>query len=68
MIMLKNILKERRNNMNLKYKDKCDKCHQMKICKGYNNKCLCEDCIKKEKSENIEIIIDNKDGQAKFSI
>ena len=33
-----------------KFKDKCDGCHQMKVCKGYADKVLCDDCINQEKN------------------
>lgn len=41
--------------MNQKYKDKCERCNSFQICKGYNGKVLCSECIEKEKE-----IIDNK--------
>ena len=51
---------------NKAYKDKCDKCNQMKICKGFNSLVLCEDCRKKEAAKAPKIIGD-KDGQTKFN-
>lgn len=29
-----------------KFKDKCDECGKFDFLKGYNNKCLCENCRK----------------------
>lgn len=43
-----------------KFKDKCDGCYQMKVCKGYGNKVLCADCINQEK----KIEQDNKKGES----
>lgn len=32
-----------------KFKDKCDECGKFDFLKGYNNKCLCENCRQKNK-------------------
>lgn len=29
------------------FKDKCDCCNQFNFCSGFNNKVLCDECIKK---------------------
>lgn len=29
-----------------KFKDKCDECRKFDFLKGFNNKCLCENCRK----------------------
>lgn len=40
--------------------DRCDICHKPKVCRGYKDKILCDDCIKslkgtnEEKKENVE--------------
>jgi len=33
------------------FKDKCDNCGKMDICKGYNGKVLCPACIKEEEKQ-----------------
>lgn len=38
--------------MDKKYKDKCDCCNKFNYCRGYNDKVLCEECIKKEEYKN----------------
>lgn len=35
------------------YKDKCDECNEFGYLKGYENKCLCEKCIKELKRKTI---------------
>lgn len=47
------------------YKDKCDCCQKMKVCKGYHELLLCEDCKKEEQEKECNIICD-KDNQEKF--
>ena len=47
-----------------KFKDKCDKCNQMKVCKGFKEWVLCENCIKEYNDKKINV--GDKDGQAKF--
>lgn len=46
------------------FKDKCDKCNQMKVCKGFKGLVLCEKCIKEY--ENKTLKVGDKNGQAKF--
>lgn len=47
--------------MKNKYKDKCDCCNQYKICRGYKDKVLCEDCINKtDKLKDKKEIINNE--------
>lgn len=48
-----------------KFKDRCDDCHQMKICKGYLGRVLCEECIQNLKYNILE---DSEDGQTRFAI
>ena len=33
------------------FKDKCDGCNQMKVCRGYEGKVLCDDCINQNKKK-----------------
>ena len=47
------------------YKDKCDCCNTMKVCKGFNGSVLCDECIKKE-TEKEPRIVGDKDGQRRF--
>ena len=39
---MRNLSQEKR-----KYKDKCDGCGKFDFLRGYKNKCLCENCLKK---------------------
>ena len=48
------------------FKDKCDKCDMMKVCKGFNGWVLCEECIKLETIKQPKLIGD-ADGQTKFN-
>lgn len=51
-----------------KYKEKCDMCHQWHVCKGYENKVLCEKCILKLEKVKVIKIVGDKNGQARFDI
>lgn len=35
------------------FKDQCDGCKEFKSLKGYNNKCLCNECIKNLKLKEL---------------
>lgn len=37
------------------FKDKCDECGKFDYLKGIDNKCLCPDCIKSRKEDNMEV-------------
>lgn len=53
------------------YKDECDNCHKMRICKGFNKLVLCEECTEKEKIKLNKItykVIYEKDNQIKFDL
>ena len=50
-----------------KFKDSCDNCNQMKFCRGYTGKLLCEECIKLLEQSPIEIIGD-KNEQTRFNL
>ena len=45
--------------MNHSYKDKCDNCGRFDHLKGKDNKCLCQDCLKKLEKENKNDKINN---------
>lgn len=47
------------------FKDKCDGCNQMKVCKGFNGLVLCDECIGKESAKPLEKEGD-KNEQARF--
>ena len=47
------------------FKDKCDGCNNMKVCKGFNGLVLCDDCIEKESAKPPELVGD-KNEQARF--
>lgn len=47
------------------FKDRCDGCHQMKVCRGYFGRVLCEECIQNQKYSILE---DSEDGQTRFII
>lgn len=48
------------------FKDKCDGCNKMKVCKGFKGLVLCEECIEKENAKPIEMVGD-KNEQARFN-
>lgn len=55
--------------MKHQYKDQCDCCNKFKYCKGYNNKVLCEECIKKIVNNNIiEIEVVEEENNQQVSI
>lgn len=33
------------------FKDACDECKKMAVCKGYNGKVLCPECIAKQEEQ-----------------
>lgn len=47
------------------FKDKCDGCNQMKVCKGFNGLVLCDECIEKESAKPPKMVGD-KNEQARF--
>lgn len=36
--------------MKKQFKDACDKCGKMAVCKGHNGKVLCPECIQEEQN------------------
>lgn len=48
------------------FKDECDICKKMKVCKGFNGLVSCEDCRKNEAAQQPKLIGD-KDGQTRFN-
>lgn len=36
------------------FKDKCEICNQFRVCKGYREKVLCNECIEKIETKKIE--------------
>lgn len=49
-----------------KFKDKCDKCNQMKVCKGFKEWVLCEKCIREYNKKKVKNVGD-KSGQANIN-
>lgn len=47
------------------FKDKCDGCNQMKVCKGFNGLVLCNECIEKESAKPPKVVGDINE-QARF--
>lgn len=48
------------------FKDKCDGCNKMKVCRGFNGLVLCDKCIEKELTKPVEMVGD-KNEQARFN-
>ena len=48
------------------FKDECDKCKKMKVCKGYKGLVLCDECRKEESDKLPEIIVGELDEQTRF--
>lgn len=48
------------------FKDKCDICNKMKVCKGFKGLVLCEECKAKE-IKKIPEIVGDENGQARFN-
>lgn len=38
--------------MKPKFKDACDECGKMAVCKGFQGKVLCPECISKKEEQN----------------
>ena len=53
--------------MNKVFKDRCDICNEMKVCRGFKGLVLCEECEKKEAAKPPEIV-GEKDEQTRFDI
>jgi len=47
------------------FKDKCDGCNKMKVCKGFKELVLCEECHIKE-TEKVPQIVGDKNEQTRF--
>lgn len=50
------------------FKDQCDNCKQMKVCRGYKGKVLCDECIDEEQAKLIIIsaTYPNRDDRQNF--
>lgn len=46
--------KHKDNGVKNNYKDRCDICGRFDYLKGKDNKCLCQDCLKKLEKEGMK--------------
>lgn len=48
-----------------KFKDQCDECGQMTLCRGFDGRVLCQKCIDKEMKRKGDLYVQRKSEKIK---